>query len=124
MKEITDKLQFFLNNTDVFDSIPKISLSATTTKLLSSMLPIIKDGHASFKSTPLEIHRVKPIPMGEVPGLANKNINYNVIPEIVRQRIESNMPDKKCVKMIFKIYLIIFLFINFLFLIFQKFNSI
>jgi len=103
MKEITDKLQFFLNNTDVFDSIPKLSLSATTTKLLSSMLPIIKKGHTLFKATPLEIHRVKTIPMGEVPGLASKTINYNVIPEIVRQRIETSMPDKKCVKIIFKI---------------------
>ena len=100
---MSNQITTFLQNNDVFKNIQPILLSKTTKETLSSMLPIIKEGHNFFKKTPFEIHRLKTIPLGEIDGLASKNINYNIIPTKIRDYIEHDMPDKKCVKIVFKI---------------------
>uniref|UniRef100_A0A6C0DQZ0 Uncharacterized protein n=1 Tax=viral metagenome TaxID=1070528 RepID=A0A6C0DQZ0_9ZZZZ len=87
------KLETFLTETDIFTNTD-IKLSKTTIGIISSMIPIIKEGDSLFKTAKFEIHSSKCTPRGE---------NYNVIPTQVRQHIENNMPDKKCAKIVFTV---------------------
>lgn len=102
---MNNNIESFLEKNNVFHSLQTILLSKTTKNTLQTMLPIIKKGHALFKTTNFEIHSIKTIPMGfkGTKGTKGTKPGYNVIPSDIRYHIETKMPDKKCAKIVFSI---------------------